>query len=125
MRDMRGNNLPDWNLPIYSPIDPQKLKVLQVKEKLDNEDLLYLKENLPANMYESFLLEKRQKIYPQAAPVSHPQVLFKSGSHLSPQALPSSDLARDKMSSDFNALHSCIQQRVQAPVDHCNSNRCP
>lgn len=100
----------DSHLDSLQQADLTKLQHLTSKEKLDDQDILFLKENLPANMFESFILEKATHRLPFKSPTKKP---------LNPEETEDdleSQMGQAELSIEFMALKKEMERKLQSPV---------
>lgn len=92
--------------------DLARLQQLNSKKKLDDHDILFLKENLPPTMFESFLLEKATQ---SKLPFKSPN---RSGGnlHQSEDDQDSQQEAYGELSVEFKALKKEIDRKLHMPV---------
>jgi len=102
-------------------IDLERLKIIQRKAKLDEPDILFLKENLPQNMFESFMLDKATK----ANPGRENSILGEIGAKLRMigENMPEEDQPDPNLlsnfssaSKEFKALKHSLEQKLRDPI---------
>lgn len=96
--------------------DLERLQSLQIKTKLEDSDVLFLKENLPHQMFESFMLDRLNQ--PRSA--RQPSNL---GGQLEEAEIDFLRLSNSEFSTEFRALKTDLQARMAAPVASADEDR--
>lgn len=101
--------------------DLERLQSLQVKRKLEDNDILYLKETLPSQMFESFMLDRLGHIVPaQDKPTQEDQHNLQNFQNAEIEDdyevnWKASD-SESNLSTEFRALKQDLKKKFSTPV---------